>query len=383
MENLLGLSSGFFKEPSVEKWKTACAAGFTEVELCPGSHLAVNIPAYLETAETEYSMISRAGLRISSFHLPYGAAVDVSGPGAGIAEKAVSDNKIILDWAAGKGIGIAVLHASFEPVKPEDRPARLAQAIASIEKLSGYARERNIRLAVEDLPRTCLGNCADEMLALTNQGKSAAICFDVNHLLSKESHRKFFEKTSAHIITVHFSDYDRIDERHWIPGDGCIDWRELIGLFTRAGYRGRYLFELNEDSSPGLGRPFSPRELKERFFEISADHSRKMFYVCGQDSVFEIDTEKSSGTDVRYAWTWNKKETSGDLPGDIRESNAPVNDCKSVGNGTRILVTDGYCTLLLEKKTKKALFYAYTPNSHSSALLPGNRIAVALSTAKG
>jgi sugar phosphate isomerase/epimerase len=269
MENLLGLSSVFFKEPSVEKWETAYAAGFTEVELVLDSGLALKMPAYLEAAEAEYDMISRAKLNISSFHLPFGPDVDISMPEAGIADRAILINKTILDWAAGKGIGIAVLHASAEPIKPEDRPARLARARRSIEELSEQAGERNIRLAVEDLPRTCLGNRAEELLALTAQGRNAAVCFDVNHLLTGESHREFFEKTSAHIITVHFSDYDRIDERHWLPGDGCIDWKELIGLFTGAGYRGRYLFELYNNASPRLGRAFSALELKERFLEIT------------------------------------------------------------------------------------------------------------------
>ncbi|GHU15658.1 hypothetical protein FACS1894163_03210 [Spirochaetia bacterium] len=47
--------------------------------------------------------------------------------------------------------------------------------------------------------------------------------------------------------------------------DGCIDWKELIDLFTKADYQGRYIFEINENASPKLGRPFSPAELAEHF----------------------------------------------------------------------------------------------------------------------
>ena len=269
MKNLLGLSFGFFTEPSVEKWKSALDAGFTEAEIGIGDvQMARNLDKYLETAESQYKILIAAGINASSFHLPFWDYVDVSGPGDSIADSAVDRNKKILDWVGEKGIGIAVLHASWEPISPEDRPARLDRAVKSIKILGDYAKAKKITLAIEDLPRTCLGNCADEMLILTGHGKNASICFDVNHLLV-EHQRDFMAKTAPYIVTTHFSDYDRKDERHWFPGDGDIDWKELIGLFDKAGYKGRYIFEIGEDSSPKLGRVFSPAELAARFKSLA------------------------------------------------------------------------------------------------------------------
>ena len=102
-------------------------------------------------------------------------------------------------------------------------------------------------------------------------------------------------------------------------------------------------------------------------------------YACGQDRIYRIDTGSSTDGKANILWTWLKSETIGDIPDDIVKSNSPVNDCKPKNNNEWILATDGYATILLEKATKKALFYARTPNSHSSELLPNNRIAVALS----
>jgi sugar phosphate isomerase/epimerase len=270
MDNLLGLNSGFFEEPTVEKWQAVRGVGITEVELGPDWKLAEDLDKYMKQAETGYSILTKAGINISSFHLPFGNPVEISGPGDDRAEKAVAANKRILDWAAEKKIGIAVLHGSFEPIKPEERRDRMNRAVKSIKILGDYAKSKNIVLAIEDLPRTCLGNCADEILELTDNGKNAKVCFDVNHLLI-ETHKAFFEKTIPCIITTHLSDYDRVDERHWIPGDGCIDWKELIGFFKKAGYSGRFLFETHESAkySPKLGRFFSPRELVEHFYEAA------------------------------------------------------------------------------------------------------------------
>jgi sugar phosphate isomerase/epimerase len=266
MKNKLGLSADFFEEPDVDKWNTALKAGFTEVELGPSWQLARDMRKYHEAMEEQYSMIVKSGMNPSSFHLPFGDFIDISGLEDLSTDKALADNQGILDWVGKKKIPMAVLHASFEPIEDEERPARLGRAAESIRLLGSYAQSKNIILAIENLPRTCLGNCAGELLMLTDHGKNASICFDVNHLLKKsESHRDFFVKTAPYIVTTHFSDYDRLDERHWIPGDGCIDWKELTGLFTGAGYKGRFVFEISENSSPKLGRPFTPRELLARF----------------------------------------------------------------------------------------------------------------------
>jgi hypothetical protein len=60
-----------------------------------------------------------------------------------------------------------------------------------------------------------------------------------------------------------------------------------------------------------------------------------------------------------------------------------VNDCKPVDGNRKILITGGATVVMLDRETKKCLFYAHTPNSHSVDLLPGNRLAVALSIAEG
>jgi sugar phosphate isomerase/epimerase len=261
------LYSRFFKEPVVEKWRSVVEAGISEAELSVRFTRCNPAEKYLEAAGEYFEMLTEGGLHVSSIHLPFGPEMDVSSPEKGDA--AVKDMEDILDWAGEKKIGIAVIHSSFEPIDPRDRPARLAKAVESIKILGAYAKTKRITLAVEDLPRTCLGNCAEEILALTGNGQNASICFDVNHLLL-ESHRDFFTKTAPYIVTTHFSDYDRVDERHWLVGDGCIDWAELTGLFEKHNYKGRYVFELDETSSPKLGRPFSPAELVERFNSLAS-----------------------------------------------------------------------------------------------------------------
>lgn len=69
------------------------------------------------------------------------------------------------------------------------------------------------------------------------------ICFDTNHLLSEDIVH-FVEACGDRIATIHVSDYDRVDERHWLPGKGKIDWPALYGALMKAGYKGAFMYEL-------------------------------------------------------------------------------------------------------------------------------------------
>jgi sugar phosphate isomerase/epimerase len=42
---------------------------------------------------------------------------------------------------------------------------------------------------------------------------------------------------------VHFSDYDFVDERHFFPTDGKINWVHLIRKLYGCGYTGPWIYE--------------------------------------------------------------------------------------------------------------------------------------------
>ena len=254
-KHTLGLASGFFRQPTAEKWRAAAAVGFTDAELDFPWQMAPD--AMFDQAVHTCAMLREAGVNVSSAHLPFGCPWEPSDPDGARREDALRRFKGLLDWIGAQGIPMAVLHGSFEPIPPRDRQARLRIAIESIAELGDYAKARGIALAIENLPRTCLGNTAGEILALAEG--AAGICFDVNHLLI-ESHAEFLAAAGPHVITAHLSDYDFIDERHWFPGAGKIDWPALLRGMDAAGCAGCCIFELGEGGTPAMG-PFTPVRL--------------------------------------------------------------------------------------------------------------------------
>ncbi len=102
--------------------------------------------------------------------------------------------------------------------------------------------------------------------------------------------------------------------------------------------------------------------------------------ACGGDKVVMIDSRKSTPSKAHITWTWNVGDAIG-LPEEYRKIMVPLDECKPVKNGKQLLLTSsGGGVVLLEVATKRVLFYAHSPMAHSAELLPGGKIAVALST---
>lgn len=118
----------------------------------------------------------------------------------------------------------------------------------------------------------------------------------------------------------------------------------------------------------------------------SQRHAERSAYLeiwaCGDDQVLMLAAD-SGLRQVDTVWSWQASETV-DLPAEYLPLLRTIDDCKPVDNGNVLLLSSSSgAALVLERATKRALFYAKTPNAHSIEALPGGRLAVALSVAPG
>ena len=100
--------------------------------------------------------------------------------------------------------------------------------------------------------------------------------------------------------------------------------------------------------------------------------------ACGDEDLYIVDTVNSTEDSLDVIWHWNISEAYGQIPDKYVDAMRVLDDCKPVDGGSKLLLTsssDG--TLLLDIATRKCLFHALTPMSHSADMLPGDRIAVA------
>jgi len=102
-------------------------------------------------------------------------------------------------------------------------------------------------------------------------------------------------------------------------------------------------------------------------------------FVCGWD---EVQAVRIEGTNLWVMWRWRASES--DLPEWTWQSFATTDECKPYSDGRLIITSSGGESLnggvaVVQIPTGKTVFYARAPNAHSADLLPGDRVAVALS----
>lgn len=197
---------------------------------------------YFEHLEEGMAAVIESGLPVNCIHIPFG---DRWNPCLLDEEARLAVVKkfraILARTAPVKPFGY-IVHGSFEPNGDEEREAKIAQLVKSMKEMADATESY---LCVEILPRTCLLNTAKEARRIIEEIDldNVRICVDVNHFLKEKSEDGVLALGDL-IKTTHISDHDYINERHWMPGAGKIDWNALLGAFEKIGYEGAFNYEL-------------------------------------------------------------------------------------------------------------------------------------------
>jgi len=193
-------------------------------------------------------------MKLWSYHLQFMPfeQVDVSAPDENLRLQSVARLGEQMRKAAAIGIDKFVIHPSGEPIEEDERAKHMAQAQKSLAALAAAADALGGVLCVEDLPRSCLGRDSSDVLQLLEADSRLRVCFDTNHLLT-ENPVDFCRAMGDKIATVHISDYDNINERHWLCGEGCIDWRALYDELSKR-YNGVWTYEIGAQCPSTLFR---------------------------------------------------------------------------------------------------------------------------------
>jgi len=101
--------------------------------------------------------------------------------------------------------------------------------------------------------------------------------------------------------------------------------------------------------------------------------------ICGREEVFIWDLDKIENGIPAKIWSWKAADQT-DLPDEYKGLFGSTDDCKPFDNGSKILITSsGGGFAYVDRIKNKTLFYGKGGNPHSADLLPGNRVAIALS----
>ncbi len=215
-----------------------CEISAVEISRSWNNQLNINWAEIKENAD-------KAGIELWSYHLPFCGSINPGSLDHEHAHTTVLIDSMLMERAAAIGIKVFVIHPSAEPIADEDRAKSIEASKIALHQLADTAERLGGVLCVENLPRTCLGHNAKELKEIVDSDPRLKVCFDVNHLCLEYGcdHKQFMETLGDKIYTVHMSDYDFIDEKHFFPGMGKINWNELITMLEEVDYNGPFLYE--------------------------------------------------------------------------------------------------------------------------------------------
>ena len=173
----IGLSTPSNEELTEELFKSCTEAGISHIEISVSNELSKKLD-YEKIKE----WADKYGITLWSFHLPFWpfSEIDVSKPE--IADCTVEYLKTYVDKASKIGIDKFIIHASGEPIDECERTVRMETAKKSLATLAEYAKERGALIAVENLPRTCLGRNSSDIKELLSADERLRVCFDTKTL---------------------------------------------------------------------------------------------------------------------------------------------------------------------------------------------------------
>lgn len=236
----LGKSVRVFDGDYYEVLEDLKAYGFEsiDVDLCACGFL--NRIEEFEQLKERMNALLKTGLFFNGVHIPYGTEWDISEADEEKRKEAVKNVLATIAFMDVYKPNCYILHGSFEPIMDKERDAKLCSLIQSIKEIKNATKTP---VGIENLPRTCLLNTSDEILYVAEQAGGMDVCLDVNHFL-REKTENAIPKIGSMIVTTHISDHDYVNERHWLPKTGKIDWKKLLFSLEKSGYNGVFNYEV-------------------------------------------------------------------------------------------------------------------------------------------
>lgn len=192
-----------------------------------------------------YALAKEYGINLWSLHLPFVPfeKIEISSTDEDLRKSTIVLLSEIIKKSADIGIDKFIIHPSGEPIDDSIREERKKRSRETLSELADVAEKCNAVICVEDLPRTCLGHSAEEMKFLIAEDERLRVCIDTNHI-TEEKPEDIITALGDKLATVHISDFDFVNERHWLPGEGKINWQAVVSAFKTVGYEGPWLYEI-------------------------------------------------------------------------------------------------------------------------------------------
>jgi hypothetical protein len=153
----------------------------------------------------------------------------------------------------------------YEPKNQEIRPFMFDQLTKSMEEICEFSPRT---VCVENMVGDRLLNKMSEAKELLSRVPKLYMTIDVNHSLLQKP-EDYIACIGDRVKNLHISDNDGTDERHWLPGEGIINFNAILSNLEKIGYNGTFNYEVNIKADDGV------KKVKENFDKLFNDYNNK------------------------------------------------------------------------------------------------------------
>jgi|GEM_PF-1766171 len=204
--------------------------------------------------------IKESGLKLNSIHCPFYRQVEDAEAGKWLNITSDNENlrKESVDWikrslslAEKIDIGFAVIH--FGDINDKELTESIWEnANKSLAEINEHAKSLGITLTLENINNgiaTC--RMLKDFLNKYRFDEEIGICFDVGHAAIDGEIFSGIRAFKRNIKTVHLHDTVNYEDEHMVPGEGILNWHDILKELKVNGYNGRLILENKWGETPG------------------------------------------------------------------------------------------------------------------------------------
>jgi sugar phosphate isomerase/epimerase len=247
----IGVSTGIgYREPIEEVLPAIAQNGFRTIEVATARpHVDLKDSARFARVREQ---VDRLGLRVRSLHAPFGQGIDLTDSDAGIRRLSLRHFREAADLLQFLGGELYVIHPGGEDHNwVWEKQNRLERSVEGLTEVWQMCRDRRLKLVVETpLPHLLGGSLADlEWILSRIPSEGTGVCVDTSHTSLGGTLFAAIERFSDRLVHLQASDNHGKHDDHLPPGDGLIDWPEVMRALERVHYRGIFLLEVGGEGS--------------------------------------------------------------------------------------------------------------------------------------
>lgn len=136
--------------------------------------------------------------------------------------------------AATLASDVIIMHVAAEPVAAAENEALWAQLRKSLDEVEAYARNRGVRIALENLFPDNFGTL--EKILGEYGPDYVGICYDSGHANITGIGMDHLDRMKERLISVHLHDNDGSGDQHKLIFAATVDWDRLARIMAKSAY---------------------------------------------------------------------------------------------------------------------------------------------------